>query len=159
WIVNHKINALVRFSPKRPADMPASVPFVNELATSQEQKDLLDVLNGSGELGRPYIVARQVPAERVKTLRAAFEATIKDETFLAEDEEADPADRSGARRGGRDDHRDNLFGAARADKEVQRGPRIGGDDGRFPQLQAGNAASRHAGAAGGRSGRLVAGDP
>ena len=84
WIVNTKINALVRFSPKRPADMPASVPFVNELASSQEQKDLLDVLNGSGELGRPYIVARQVPAERVKTLRAAFEATIKDETFLAE---------------------------------------------------------------------------
>jgi len=84
WIVNHKINALVRFSPKRPADMPASVPFVNELATSQEEKDLLDVLNGSGELGRPYIVARQVPAERVETLRAAFEATIKDETFLAE---------------------------------------------------------------------------
>ena len=29
-------------------------------------------------------MARQVPAERVKTLRAAFEATIKDETFLAE---------------------------------------------------------------------------
>jgi len=84
WIVNKRINALVRFSPKRPTDMPASVPFVNDLASSQEQKDLLDVLNGSGELGRPYIVAKQVPAERVKTLRAAFDATIKDETFLAE---------------------------------------------------------------------------
>jgi tripartite-type tricarboxylate transporter receptor subunit TctC len=84
WIVNHKINALVRFSPKRPSDMPASVPFVNELASSQQQKDLLDVLNGSGELGRPFIVAKQVPAERVRILRAALEATIKDETFLAE---------------------------------------------------------------------------
>ena len=84
WIVNHKIDALVRFSPKRPADMPASVPFVNELATSQQQKDLLDVLNGSGELGRPFIVAKRVPADRVKILRAALEAVIKDETFLAE---------------------------------------------------------------------------
>src|SRR5262249_43621412 len=83
-IVNHQIKPPARFWPKRRADMPASVPFVNELATSQEEKDLLDVLNGSGELGRPYIVARQVPAERVETLRAAFEATIKDETFLAE---------------------------------------------------------------------------
>ena len=36
WIVNHKINALVRFSPKRPADMPASVPFVNDLASTQD---------------------------------------------------------------------------------------------------------------------------
>jgi tripartite-type tricarboxylate transporter receptor subunit TctC len=84
WIVNHRINALVRFSPKRPSDMPASVPFVNELASSQQQKDLLDVLNGSGELGRPFIVAKQVPADRGKILRAALEATIKDETFLAE---------------------------------------------------------------------------
>jgi tripartite-type tricarboxylate transporter receptor subunit TctC len=84
WIVNRKINALVRFSPKRPADMPASVPFVNDLASTQEQKDLLDLLNGSGELGRPFIVAKQVPAERVATLRAAFETMVKDESFLAE---------------------------------------------------------------------------
>ena len=84
WIVNSKINALVRFSPKRPADMPASVPFVNDLASTPEQKDLLDILNGSGELGRPFIVAKQVPAERVATLRTAFEAMVKDESFLAE---------------------------------------------------------------------------
>jgi tripartite-type tricarboxylate transporter receptor subunit TctC len=84
WIVNHKINALVRFSPKRPADMPASVPFVNDLASTQEQKDLLDVLNGSGELGRPFIAAKQVPADRVAVLRAAFEAMVKDESFLNE---------------------------------------------------------------------------
>ena len=84
WIVNHKINALVRFSPKRPADMPASVPFVNDLATTQEQKDLLDILNGSGELGRPFIVSKQVPPERVTALRAALEAMLKDDAFLAE---------------------------------------------------------------------------
>src|SRR3954470_8290806 len=84
WIATHFINALVRFSPKRPADMPADVPFVNELATSQAQKDLLDVLDGAGELGRPYIVARQVPADRTALLRAGFDAMLKDETFLAE---------------------------------------------------------------------------
>jgi tripartite-type tricarboxylate transporter receptor subunit TctC len=84
WIVNHKINALVRFSPKRPADMPASVPFVNELATSQQQKDLLDVLNGSGELGRPFIVAKAVPVDRVAMLRTALVTMIKDDGFLAE---------------------------------------------------------------------------
>jgi tripartite-type tricarboxylate transporter receptor subunit TctC len=84
WIVNSRINALLRFSRKRPADMPASVPFVNDLASTQEQKDLLDVLNGSGELGRPFIVAKGVPGDRVVTLRAAFEAMVKDESFLAE---------------------------------------------------------------------------
>jgi tripartite-type tricarboxylate transporter receptor subunit TctC len=84
WIVNRRINALVRFSPKRPADMPASVPFVNDLAATQEQKDLLEVLNGSGELGRPFIVTKEVPAERVAALRAALEATLMDDAFLAD---------------------------------------------------------------------------
>ena len=84
WVINNKFNALVRFSPKRPADMPEGVPFVTDLATTKEQKDLLGVLNASAELGRPYITARQAPAERVKLLRAAFEATLKDEAFLAE---------------------------------------------------------------------------
>jgi tripartite-type tricarboxylate transporter receptor subunit TctC len=84
WIVHHRINALVRFSAKRPADMPQSVPFVNDLAKSQEQKDLLTVLNAPGELGRPFIVAKDVPAENLKTLRAAFDAMLKDKTFLAE---------------------------------------------------------------------------
>jgi tripartite-type tricarboxylate transporter receptor subunit TctC len=84
WIVNHKIDALVRFSPKRPVDMPESVPFVNDLATTPEQKDILNILNASGELGRPFIVGKQVPADRVKILRAALEAMLKDEQFLAE---------------------------------------------------------------------------
>lgn len=84
WIVNHKIDALVRFSPKRPVDMTESVPFVNDLATTQEQKDILDILDASGEVGRPFIVAKQVPADRVKILRSAFEAVLKDEQFVAE---------------------------------------------------------------------------
>ncbi len=84
WIVHHRINALVRFSPKRPADMPESVPYVNDLAKSREQKDLLTILNAPGELGRPFIVAKEVPADHLKTLRAAFRATLQDEGFLAE---------------------------------------------------------------------------
>jgi tripartite-type tricarboxylate transporter receptor subunit TctC len=84
WIVNSKINPLVRFSSKLPADMPASTPFVNDLATTHEQKDLLDVLNAPAELGRPFIVASQVPRDRVQILRAALEAALKDSALLAE---------------------------------------------------------------------------
>jgi tripartite-type tricarboxylate transporter receptor subunit TctC len=84
WLVNRRINPLVRFSAKRPPDMPANVPYVVDLATTQEQRDLLTILNASGELGRPFIVARQVPADRVKSLRTAFETMLKDDSFLAE---------------------------------------------------------------------------
>src|SRR5205823_5481192 len=56
WIVNNRINTLVRFSTKRPSDMAANVPYVGDLAPTQEQKDLIDILNAPGELGRPFIV-------------------------------------------------------------------------------------------------------
>ena len=84
WIVNRRINVLVRFSPKRPPDMPASVPYVVDLAKTQEQRDLLLVLNGPSEVGRPLLVAKEVPRERVATLRAALEKLLEDQSFLSE---------------------------------------------------------------------------
>ena len=84
WVIHDRFNALVRFSPKRPPDMPESVPYVGDLATTQEARDLLDVLNASAELGRPLIIAKEVPPERVEILRAAFQATLRDQAFLAE---------------------------------------------------------------------------
>lgn len=84
WLAEHKINPLVRFSPKRPADMPAGVPYIVDLASPQEQKDILTILAAPGELGRPFIVARAVPTERVRILRDAFAATLGDEAFLAD---------------------------------------------------------------------------
>jgi tripartite-type tricarboxylate transporter receptor subunit TctC len=84
WVVRDRFNPLVRFSPKRPPDMPARVPYIGDLATTQEQKDLLAILNASAELGRPFIAGRGVPAERVETLRAAFQATLNDPAFIAE---------------------------------------------------------------------------
>jgi tripartite-type tricarboxylate transporter receptor subunit TctC len=84
WISEHKINPLVRFSPERPADMPADVPYAGDLVNTKAQKDLLATLNASDELGRPLIVAKAVPADRVRLLRAALQATLRDEAFVAD---------------------------------------------------------------------------
>jgi hypothetical protein len=83
WITNRKLNPLARFGPLQPADMPAT-PYVNDLATTQEQRDVLDILNAPGQLGRPFIIAREVPRERVQVLTAAFAETLKDPALLAE---------------------------------------------------------------------------
>jgi tripartite-type tricarboxylate transporter receptor subunit TctC len=84
WLAHDKINPLVRFSRTRPADMPQRVPFVEDLATTSEQKALLAVLDAAAELGRPFIVAKTVPAARVNVLRTAFRATLEDAAFRAE---------------------------------------------------------------------------
>jgi tripartite-type tricarboxylate transporter receptor subunit TctC len=83
WIRNKRINPLVRFAPTQPADMPPT-PYVNDLAGSEEERALLNILNAPGELGRPFILSRDVPRERVQMLTAAFERTLKDEALLAE---------------------------------------------------------------------------
>jgi tripartite-type tricarboxylate transporter receptor subunit TctC len=70
----------------RTPDIPESVPFVGEFATTQEQKDILGLVISPGELGRPYVMSKQVPADRLNLLRAAFDATMKDEGFLADAE-------------------------------------------------------------------------
>jgi tripartite-type tricarboxylate transporter receptor subunit TctC len=84
WIAQKKINPLLRFSQKRPDDMDPSVPYVSDLAKTQDDKGVIDILNSPGELGRPFIVAKQVPADRVKVLRTALQATLNDDAFLAE---------------------------------------------------------------------------
>jgi len=84
WLAERKINPLVRFSPKRPADMPEGVTYVVDLAATKEDKNVLTILAAPGELGRPFIVAKAVPPERVRMLRDAFAATLRDEAFLAD---------------------------------------------------------------------------
>lgn len=84
WIAEKKINLLVRFSQRRPDDMPEDVPYVNNLTDDPEKKELIEVISSTGDLGRPFVVAKQVPEERVATLRKAFDAMLIDRTFLDE---------------------------------------------------------------------------
>lgn len=84
WIQNKRINTLVSFSPGRTPDMPEGVPFAGDLIKDPEKKQILDILIAAGETGRPYVVAKEVPEARLKTLRAAFMATMADKEFLAE---------------------------------------------------------------------------
>lgn len=84
WIQSKKIVPLVAYSPRRAPDMPPELPFVGTLAKSEEQRQVLDIVIAAGELGRPYIMSKQVPEIRVALLRKAFDATMKDAAFLAE---------------------------------------------------------------------------
>ena len=83
-IRDKKVNTFVRFSSSRPDDLPDTVPYIGNFATSQEQRDVLSVIAGADEVGQPYIMSKQVPAERLQIIRAAFFDTAKDKDFLAD---------------------------------------------------------------------------
>jgi tripartite-type tricarboxylate transporter receptor subunit TctC len=62
----------------------SDVPTAIDLVSSPEHKRMFEIVFTDQVMGRPFVVAPGVPADRVATLRAAFDATMKDATFLAE---------------------------------------------------------------------------
>ena len=84
WVEGNKVNPLMRSNPGFAPGMPDGVPYMRDIAPDQKARDLITVLTSSGGVGRPYIVSKDVPAERLRTLRAAFDATMRDAEFLAE---------------------------------------------------------------------------
>lgn len=73
---------LFQWGLKREKDMP-DVPTVGELATTPIDKQAVEVLAAQIDIGRSFYMPPGVPPDRVKALRAAFDATVKDPGFLA----------------------------------------------------------------------------
>ena len=84
WIRDKKVHPFVRFTEQRPPEIPESAVFIGTFAKTEEQKQVLAVLNAGDEVGRPFIISRQAPAERLAILRAAFADTMGDGQFLAD---------------------------------------------------------------------------
>ena len=74
---------LVQYGPERHADMP-DVPAMLEFAQSAEGRAVLAFYISSELVGRSLMAPPGIPADRVNTLRRAFEAMLKDRDFLAE---------------------------------------------------------------------------
>jgi tripartite-type tricarboxylate transporter receptor subunit TctC len=84
WIKKGLAHSFVRFIKDRPSEIPESATFIGSLATSDEQRQLLRLLSGGDEVGRPFIMSKQVPADHLAIVRKAFDDTMKDPAFLAD---------------------------------------------------------------------------
>jgi tripartite-type tricarboxylate transporter receptor subunit TctC len=83
WVKAKKIVFAAQIGLKRDKRVP-DVPTLVELAKTQEAKDILKFIAAPTALGKPYTAPPDLPAERVKTLRTAFAATMADKAFNAE---------------------------------------------------------------------------
>ncbi len=81
WLRDKKINILVQIGLTKAPDLP-DVPLLMDLATNDDDRAVLKLLSASGSIGRPLFVGPEVPAERVKALRDAFDAMTRDKAFL-----------------------------------------------------------------------------
>ncbi len=81
WVRDKKISVIVQSGPRAP-DLDA--PLVRDLATTDEQRSIVDLVFSGCALGRPLAITPGVPADRVAALRSAFDRAVKDPEFLAD---------------------------------------------------------------------------
>src|SRR6204780_272909 len=84
WISKGMAHSFVRFTNDRPPEIPESAVYIGSFAKTDEQKQLLNLVNSGDEVGRPFIMSKDVPADHLAIIRKAFDDTMKDPAFLAE---------------------------------------------------------------------------
>jgi tripartite-type tricarboxylate transporter receptor subunit TctC len=83
WLREKKIRIILQTQPERHADLP-DAPSLTEYGNTPEDK-LVTALYASGSgVGRSLLGPPGLPADRLKILRDAFDAMVKDPAFIAD---------------------------------------------------------------------------
>jgi len=83
WIATKKVNVLFYGGVKPTIDLHGA-PFIVDLGRSADEKQALEFLYAGQGIGRPFVAPPDLPADRLKMLRDAFDATMKDKDFIAD---------------------------------------------------------------------------
>ena len=83
WIATKKVAILFQGGAEPNPELKG-VPFVLDLAHTTEQKQAIEFLYAGQGIGRPFVAPPDLPADRLKMLRDAFDATVKDPDFIAD---------------------------------------------------------------------------
>jgi tripartite-type tricarboxylate transporter receptor subunit TctC len=83
WLKEGKIRVMLAMSVEKNDELK-DVPFIMDLAKTDRDRKILELIFSRQAIGRPFLAGPKVPADRVKALRAAFMATMKDKDFLKE---------------------------------------------------------------------------
>jgi tripartite-type tricarboxylate transporter receptor subunit TctC len=85
WPKDGTIHVVLQSDPKA-ADL--AVPSIGELAKTEDDKALVNLVLAGDQLGKPLALTPDVPPERLQAMRLAYDRTIKDPDFLQTAEKA-----------------------------------------------------------------------
>jgi tripartite-type tricarboxylate transporter receptor subunit TctC len=85
WLRDKNVTILVQFALKRHAELP-DIPTAVDLARNDEERAILRAIMNATEVGTAFFTTPGVPADRLTTLRRAFDATVRDPELLADAE-------------------------------------------------------------------------
>ena len=87
WLTEKKVNIVLQWGDKKIPAL-ADVPRAYDLAKNDADRDVIKLAQVRLLFGKPFFVPPGVPADRVAVLRKAFDDTMKDPGFIAEEEKA-----------------------------------------------------------------------
>jgi tripartite-type tricarboxylate transporter receptor subunit TctC len=83
WLRDRKVNLLFQVGFKKSSELP-DVPLIFDLLDKDEDRQMLALLIGPTAMARSFAAPPGLPPDRATLLRRAFDATMKDQEFLAE---------------------------------------------------------------------------
>ena len=88
WITEKKLNLIVQMSLTKSPELP-DVPFIMDQAADEAQRAILKLVLSRQTMAWPFAAPPGVPDDRAQALRAAFDATMRDQAFLDEARKAE----------------------------------------------------------------------
>jgi tripartite-type tricarboxylate transporter receptor subunit TctC len=83
WLRDKKIKIILQTTPERIPELP-DAPCLGEIGNTLADKQVFALYASGSAIGRSLIGPPGIAAERVKALRAAFDAMVKDPEFVAD---------------------------------------------------------------------------
>ncbi len=83
WATSGEVAIAMQVSDRRHPEI-AHVPNIYDYVSKEEDKLTLELIFAHQILGRPFAMAPGVPADRLAALTSAFDATMKNPSFIAE---------------------------------------------------------------------------
>ena len=87
WLRTGKIRLIAQVGLARDAEFP-DVPLMSDFAKDDSARQILRLFSTDVVIGRPFVTAPGVPAERVAVLRRAFDAMLHDPAYLDDSRKA-----------------------------------------------------------------------
>ena len=83
WVEQKQIHIFVQLGLSKHPDL-TQVPLVVDLAKTTDQRDILKLVFARQQIAWPFVAPPGVPKDRADALRAAFNSTMTDKSYLAE---------------------------------------------------------------------------
>jgi tripartite-type tricarboxylate transporter receptor subunit TctC len=83
WLADKKVKIIAQWALRQNSEL-SDIPNVLDIADTAAERDALRLVTARLDIGRPFFLPPNVPADRVAALRAAFDATMQDPDYRAE---------------------------------------------------------------------------